>query len=61
MVAEAHDIVDLTALLRNGPGSSNYPNWAGTSAANEFSAGSAVLFADYLDSYGASAGLAKGL
>ena len=61
VVAQAHDFVDLKTLVRNGPGSSNYPNWAGTNAANEFSAGSAVLFADYLDSYGASAGLAKGL
>ncbi len=61
VLAQAHDFVDLTTLVRNGPGSSNYPNWAQTSAANEFSAGSAVLFADYLDAYGASAGLAKGL
>ena len=47
---------------RNGPGSSNYTNWAGTTAANEFSAGSAVLFANYLDPYGdTAAGLAKAL
>ncbi len=61
MVAQAHDLVDLETFVRNGPGSSNYPNWAGTTAANEFSAGSAVLFANYLDPYDISAGLAKGL
>ena len=36
------------------------PYWGGTTAANEFSAGSAVLFANYLDPYDISAGLAKG-
>jgi D-serine deaminase-like pyridoxal phosphate-dependent protein len=61
VVAEAHDFVDLKTFIRNGPGSSNYPYWAGTTAANEFSAGSAVLFADYLDAYDTTAGLAKGL
>ncbi len=61
VVAQVHDLVDLKAFVRNGPGSSNYPNWAGSTAANEFSAGSAVLFADYLDPYDISAGLAKGL
>jgi hypothetical protein len=61
VIAQAHDLVDLTSFARNGPGSSNYPNWAGTKAANEFSAGSSVLFADYLDPYDISAGRAKGL
>ena len=61
VVAQAHDFVDLKTFIRNGPGSSNYPNWAGSTAANEFSAGSAVLFADYLDPYDISAGLVKGL
>ncbi len=61
VVAEARDFVNLNTFVRNGPGSSNYPYWAGTSAANEFSAGSAVLFADYLDPYDTAAGLAKGL
>ena len=36
---QAHDLVDLKTFVRNGPGSSNYPYWAGTTAANEFSAG----------------------
>ncbi len=61
VVHQAHDLVDLTTFVRNGPGSSNYAYWGGTTAANEFSAGSAVLFADYLDPYDISAGLAKGL
>ena len=58
---QAHDIVNLKTFVRNGPGSSNYPNWAGTSAANEFSAGSAVLFADYLDPYDTASGFDKAL
>jgi D-serine deaminase-like pyridoxal phosphate-dependent protein len=61
VIAQAHEFVDLATLVRNGPGSANYTNWAGTTAANEFSAGSAVLFADYLDPYRDAAGLAKGL
>ena len=61
VVAQAHDFVDLRTFVRNGPGSSNYPYWAGTTAANEFSAGSAVLFADYLDPYDTASGLAKAL
>ena len=61
VVHQAHDFVDLKRFVRNGPGSSNYTYWSGTTAANEFSAGSAVLFANYLDAYDTSAGLAKGL
>ena len=61
VVAQAHDFVDLKTFIRNGPGSSNYPYWTGTKAANEFSAGSAVLFADYLDAYDTSKGFAKAL
>lgn len=61
VVAQARDIVDLRAFARNGPGSSNYTYWAGSKAANEFSAGSAVLYADYLDAYDTAAGLAKAL
>ena len=61
VVAHARDFVDLRTFIRNGPGSSNYPYWAGTKAANEFSAGSAVLFANYLDAYDTSKGFAKGL
>jgi D-serine deaminase-like pyridoxal phosphate-dependent protein len=62
VVAQAHDFVDVARLIRNGPGSSNFGNWAGSKAATEFSAGSAVLFADYLDAYGDLAPrLSKGL
>ena len=61
VIAQAHEFVDLATLVRNGPGSANYPDWAGTTAANEFSAGSAVLFANYLDPYDTAAGLAKAL
>ena len=61
VIAQAHDFVELATLVRNGPGSANYTNWARTTAANEFSAGSAVLFANYLDPYGSAAGLAKAL
>ena len=62
VIAQAHDFVDVEKLRRNGPGSSNYTNWAGSRAANEFSAGSAVLFANYLDPYSdVTAGLVKGL
>jgi D-serine deaminase-like pyridoxal phosphate-dependent protein len=61
VLAQARDLVEERTFVRNGPGSSNYPNWANTRAANEFSAGSAVLFANYLDPYDISAGLAKGL
>jgi len=58
---QARDFVDLRRLIRNGPGSANYRNWAGSDAANEFSAGSAVLFANYLDGYNTVADLAKAL
>jgi D-serine deaminase-like pyridoxal phosphate-dependent protein len=58
---QAHDFVDARRLIRNGPGSANYRNWAGSDAANEFSAGSAVLFADYLDGYKTVVELAKAL
>ncbi len=61
VIAQAHDFVDLATLVRNGPGSANYAHWSGTTAANEFSAGSAVLFANYLDPYPNTAGLAKAL
>jgi D-serine deaminase-like pyridoxal phosphate-dependent protein len=52
ITAEAADIIDVPELIVNGPGSANFRNWAGTGTANEFSAGSAVLFANYLDATG---------
>lgn len=61
IAAHASDIVDLRQLIVNGPGSANYENWAGTDTATEFSAGSAVLYADYLDNGYDTAGLHKAL
>ena len=61
VVAQARDSVNLKTFVRNGPGSSNYSYWAGSTAANEFSAGSAVLFANYLDAYDTATGFAKAL
>jgi hypothetical protein len=58
--ATAADFVDVEKLIRNGPGSANYPNWAG-GPANEFAAGSAILFANYLDNGFPTAGLHKAL
>jgi D-serine deaminase-like pyridoxal phosphate-dependent protein len=52
IAVEAADIIDVDKLIVNGPGSANFRNWAGTETANEFSAGSAVLFANYLDGPG---------
>lgn len=51
LIEQGADVADVTNLVLNGPGSANYRNWEASSAANEFSAGSAVLFANYLDSY----------
>jgi D-serine deaminase-like pyridoxal phosphate-dependent protein len=52
IAAEAADVIDVPKLIVNGPGSANFRNWAGSGTANEFSAGSAVLFANYLDAAG---------
>lgn len=53
LAAEASDVVDVGALILNGPGSTNYRNWAGArDAANEFSPGSALLYPNYLDAGG---------
>ena len=56
----AGDFIDADRLILNGPGLANYPNWAG-GPANEFSAGSAILFANYLDSGFPTDGLTKAL
>lgn len=42
------DLYEPDTLIRNGPASSNYRNWAG-GPANEMSPGSAYLFAGYLN------------
>jgi D-serine deaminase-like pyridoxal phosphate-dependent protein len=44
------DLYDPQTLIRNGPASSNYRNWAG-GPANEISPGSAFLFAAYLNDF----------
>ena len=58
---QASDFIDTDDLIINGPGSANYNNWAKSGTANEFSAGSAILFADYLDRGYDTAGLHKAL
>jgi D-serine deaminase-like pyridoxal phosphate-dependent protein len=58
---QAGDFVDVAGLIVNGPGSAGFRNWAGSNAANEFSAGSAVLFANYLDNGYDTEGLHKAL
>jgi D-serine deaminase-like pyridoxal phosphate-dependent protein len=61
IAAEGADIVDVRRLIVNGPGSANYTNWSATNTASEFSAGSAVLYANYLDKGYDTAGLRKAL
>ena len=46
--AEGADLYDRGTLIRNGPASANYHNWAGTSEINEISPGSAFVYAGYL-------------
>jgi hypothetical protein len=57
---DAGDFVDADGLILNGPGSANYRNWL-RGIATEFSAGSAVLYANYLDGGFDTEGLAKAL
>jgi D-serine deaminase-like pyridoxal phosphate-dependent protein len=45
------DLYDKRRLIRNGPGSSNYRNWAGKKVINEISPGSAYMYAGYLKSF----------
>jgi D-serine deaminase-like pyridoxal phosphate-dependent protein len=53
-------LYDAAALIRNGPGSSNYRNWVG-GPANEVGCGSAFLFAGYLAGGYDTEGLARAL
>ncbi len=46
--AEGSDLYDEATLIRNGPGSSNYRNWAGKPEISEISPGSAFVYAGYL-------------
>ena len=49
--AEGSDLYDPATLIRNGPASANYRNWAGATECNEISPGSAFVYAGYLASF----------
>lgn len=51
LAEEGAGLYDDATLIRNGPASSNYRNWAGSTEANEISPGSAFLFAGYLEAF----------
>ncbi len=57
--AEGADLYDPAKLIRNGPGSSNYRNWAGRPQINEISPGSAFVYAAYLRSGFDTQGLSR--
>jgi len=59
--AEGGDLYDHATLIRNGPGSSNYKNWAGKTEINEISPGSAFVYAGYLAAGFDTKGLASAL
>jgi len=59
--AEGGDLYDSKTLIRNGPGSSNYRNWAGKHEINEISPGSAFVYAGYLRAGFDTNGLAPAL
>jgi len=48
---EGSDLFDAATLIRNGPASSNYRNWAGSRVCNEISPGSAFVYAGYLKTF----------
>ena len=48
---EGSDLYDRSKLIRNGPASSNYRNWAGATECNEISPGSAFVYAGYLKAF----------
>jgi D-serine deaminase-like pyridoxal phosphate-dependent protein len=60
--AEGAGLYDEQTLIRNGPASANYHNWAGSTVCNEISPGSAFMYAGYLSSGGFdNAGLAPAM
>jgi D-serine deaminase-like pyridoxal phosphate-dependent protein len=59
--AEGGDLYDPATLIRNGPGSANYRNWAGKPEINEISPGSAFVYAGYLRDGFDTQGLARAL
>jgi D-serine deaminase-like pyridoxal phosphate-dependent protein len=62
LAAEGADLYDAKSLVRNGPASANYHNWAGSKLCNEISPGSAFMYAGYLSGGGYdNAGLAPAM
>ncbi len=59
--AEGGDLYDPSKLIRNGPGSANYRNWAGKPEINEISPGSAFMYAGYLHDGFDTQGLSRAL
>ena len=59
--AEGSDLYNEKTLIRNGPGSANYRNWAGKPEINEISPGSAFVYAGYLSQGYDTQGLARAL
>ncbi len=59
--AEGGDLYDEAKLIRNGPGSSNYRNWAGRPEISEISPGSAFVYAGYLSGGFDTQGLSRAL
>lgn len=57
---EGEGLYDPRTLIRNGPASSNYRNWAGSREINEISPGSAYVYAGYLETFD-NQGLASAL
>jgi D-serine deaminase-like pyridoxal phosphate-dependent protein len=61
LYAEGGDLYDPAKLIRNGPGSANYRNWAGKPEINEISPGSAFVYAGYLRDGFDTQGLSRAL
>ena len=59
--SEGSDLYDEKTLIRNGPGSANYHNWAGKPEINEISPGSAFVYAGYMAAGFDNEGLARAL
>lgn len=49
--ADGSDLYDARTLIRNGPASANYRNWAGSRECTEISPGSAYMYAGYLQTF----------
>ena len=61
LAREGGDLYNPATLIRNGPGSANYRNWAGKPEINEISPGSAFVYAGYLKDGFDTEGLASAL